>query len=346
VKAKHIVLEAARARMLAIACFGLLVLAGNMPAQQGASGYHLVKSVKIEGPGGWDYLSIDPETRRLFISHGTHVVVLNADTGAVVGDIPDTPGVHGVALAPDLNRAFSSNGQGNNVSILDLKTLKKIGEVPAGKDPDAIIYDPVSRRVFAMNRVSHNATAIDGANGMVAGTIPFPGNPEFAAADGHGKVFVNIESKSQVAEIDSQTLKVLHYWPLAPCKEPSGMAIDAAHGRLFVGCDNHMMAVVDTQSGKIVATVPTGDGVDANRFDPGTGWAFSSNGESQTITVVHEDSPDKYTVVDNVKTGEGGRTMEVDPKTHNVYIMTAKLIPAKPFPRPAPGTLQLLIFAR
>jgi DNA-binding beta-propeller fold protein YncE len=334
------------AGILATACLGLLALAGSAPAQQGASGYHVVKRVKIEGPGSWDYLSIDPESRRLFISHSTHVVVLDADTGAVTGDIPDTPGVHGLAVAPDLGRAFTSNGQANNVSILDLKTLKKIGEAPAGKDPDGIIYDPASHRVFAMNRVSHNATVIDGATGMVAGTIPFAGNPEFAAADGHGKVFVNIESKSQVAVIDSQALKVIANWPLAPCKEPSGMAIDAEHGRLFLGCDNQMMAVVNTQSGKVVATLPTGDGVDANRFDPGTGLAFSSNGESETLTVVHEDTPDKYTVVENVKTGEGGRTMEVDPKTHNIYIMTAKLIPAKPYPRPAPGTLQLLIFAK
>lgn len=328
------------------ALVALLALPGGMPAQEGASGYHLVKSVRIEGPGGWDYLSIDPQNRRLFISHDTHVVVLDADTGTVTGEIPDTPGVHGVAIAPDLGRAFTSNGRANNVSILDLKTLKKIDQVAAGMDPDAIIYDLASHRAFAMNRRSHNATAIDGATGKVAGTIPFAGNPEFAAADGHGKVFVNIESKSEVAEIDSQSLKVIKNWPLAPCKEPSGMAIDAEHGRLFIGCDNQMMAVVDTRSGKVVATVPTGDGVDANRFDPGTGWAFSSNGESQTLTVVHEDSPDKYTVVENVKTGEGGRTMEVDPKTHNVYIMTAKLIPAKPYPRPAPGTLQLLIFAK
>jgi len=332
--------------MLAMACLGLLVLAGSAPAQQGASGYHLIKTVKIEGPGGWDYLSIDPQNRRLFISHASHVVVLDADTGAVTGDIPDTPGVHGLAVAPDLGRAFTSNGMTNNVSIFDLKTLKKIGEAPAGKDPDGIIYDPASHRVFAMNRVSHNATAIDGATGMVAGTIPFSGNPEFAAADGHGKVFVNIESKSEVAEIDSQTLKVLHNWPLTPCKEPSGMAIDTAHARLFLGCDNKMMAVVDTQSGKVVATVPTGDGVDANRFDPGTGLAYSSNGESETLTVVHEDTPDKYTVVENVKTAEGARTMEVDPKTHNVYLMSAKLVPAKPYPRPAPGTLQLLIFGK
>jgi DNA-binding beta-propeller fold protein YncE len=340
------VLKTPSAGIMAMAFLGLLALAGSTPAQQGASGYHVVKTVKIEGPGGWDYLTIDPQNRRLFISHSTHVVVLDADTGAVTGDIPDTPGVHGVALAPDLGRAFTSNGQANNVSILDLKTLKKIDQAPAGKDPDSIIYDPASHRAFAFNRVSHDATAIDGATGKVAGTIPFTGNPEFAAADGHGNVFVNIESKSEVAEIDSQSLKVINTWKVAPCKEPSGMAIDAEHGRLFLGCDNKMMAVVDAKSGKVVATLPTGDGVDANRYDAGTGLAFSSNGESQTLTVVHEDTPDKYTVVENVKTAEGARTMEVDPKTHMVYLMSAKLIPAKPFPRPAPGTLQLLILAK
>ena len=340
------ILKTAFGGMLAMACLGLISLSGIALAQQKSSGYHLVKTVKIEDPGSWDYLTIDPQNRRLFISHGIHVVVLDADSGNVTGDIPDTPGVHGVAIAPDLGRGFTSNGMSNNVTIFDLKTLKKIGEAPAGKDPDAIIYDPFSHRVFAFNRVSHSATAIDGATGKVAGTIPFSGNPEFAAADGHGKVFANIESKSEVAEIDSQALKVTNNWRLAPCKEPSGMAIDAEHGRLFIGCDNKMMAVVDTKSGKVVATVPTGDGVDANRYDPGTGLAFSSNGDSETLTVVHEDTPDKYTVVENVKTAEGGRTMELDPKTHNIYVMSAKLVPAKPYPRPAPGTVQLLILAK
>jgi len=331
--------------MLTLACLGLIALAGTTPAQQGASGYHLAKTVKLDGPGGWDYLGIDSESRRLFISHDTHVVVLNADTGDVAGDIANTPGVHGVAIAAEFGRGFTSNGKANNVTVFDLKTLQTIDQAPTGKDPDAIVYDPASHRVFTMNGEG-SATAIDAATGKVAGTVKLPGRPEFAVADGHGGVFVNIESRSELAEIDSRMLKVTNQWPLAPCKSPSGMAMDTEHSRLFIGCDNKMMAVVDAKSGKVVTTVPIGDGVDANRFDPGPGLAFSSNGDSGTLTIVHEDTPDKYTVVENVKTGEGARTMEVDPKTHNVYLMTAKFVPAKPYPKPVPGTLRLLIFAK
>jgi len=345
-KAKHVVPKTAFEGMLATACLGLITLAGSTLAQQGPSGYHLIKTVKIDGPGGWDYLAIDSESRRLFISHDTHVVVLNADTGDVAGDIAGTPGVHGVAIASDLGRGFTSNGDGNNVTIFDLKTLKPIGQVPTGKEPDAIVYDPASHRVFTMNAGSGTATAIDAAAGKVAGTTKLPGKPEFAVADGHGSVFVNIRSKSELAELDSRMMKVTGEWPLAPCKSPSGMAMDTEHGRLFIGCDNKIMAVVDAKSGKVITTMPIGDGVDANRFDPGTGLAFSSNGDSETLTVIREDAPDKYTVVENVKTGEGARTMEVDPKTHNVYLVTAKLVPSKPYPKPASGTVQLLIFAK
>ena len=325
---------------------GLIAVAGTVLGQPGPSGYHLVKSVKLAGPGGWDYLGIDPQGRRLFVSRETRVAVLNADTGDVVGEIANTPGVHGVAIASDLGRGFTSNGDGNNVTIFDLKTLKPIGQIPTGKEPDAIVYDPASQRVFTMNAGSGTATAIDAAAGKVAGTTKLPGKPEFAFADGHGSVFVNIRSKSELAGLDSRMLKVTGEWPLAPCKSPSGMAMDTEHGRLFIGCDNKMMAVVDAKSGKVITTIPTGDGVDANRFDSGTGFAFSSNGDSETLTVVREDAPDKYTVVENVKTGEGARTMELDPKTHNIYLVTAKLVPADPYPKPAPGTVQLLIFAK
>ena len=344
-KARYVVPKTAFGGMLTLACLGLIALAGTTPAQQGASGYHLAKTVKLDGPGGWDYLGIDSESRRLFISHDTHVVVLDADTGDVAGDIANTPGVHGVAIAAEFGRGFTSNGKANNVTVFDLKTLQTIGQAPTGKDPDAIVYDPASHRVFALN-ADGSATAIDATTGKVAGTVKLPGRPEFAAADGYGEVFVNIESRSELVEIDSRMLKVTNQWPLAPCKSPSGMAMDTEHSRLFIGCDNKMMAVLDAKSGKVVTTVPIGDGVDANRFDPGPGLAFSSNGDSGTLTIVHEDTPDKYTVVENVKTGEGARTMEVDPKTHNVYLMTAKFVPAKPYPKPVPGTLRLLIFAK
>jgi DNA-binding beta-propeller fold protein YncE len=330
----------------AAACLALIALAGSALGQAGPSGYHLVKTVKLPGAGGWDYLAIDPQGRRLFVSRGAHVAVLNADTGDIVGDIADTPGVHGIALAAEFGRGFTSNGEANNVTIFDLKTLKAVGHVPTGKEPDAIVYDPASHRVFAMNADGASSTAIGAETGMVAGEIKLPGGPEFAVADGHGSVFVNIRRKSELVEIDSQNLKLTHEWPLAPCKSPSGLAMDAEHGRLFVACDNMMMAVVDANSGKVVTTLPIGDGADASRFDASAGLAFTSNGDTETLTVVREDSPDKYSIVENVKTAEGARTMEVDPKTHNIYLVTAKLVPSKPYPKPAPGTVKLLIFAK
>lgn len=333
--------------LVGILCLSVIKLAGARPPQEGAVKYHLIKTVNLSPKGGdWDYLSMDPENRRLFVSQDDHEIVLNLDTDEIVGDIPKTPGVHGVAVADEFNRGFTSNGDSNNVTIFDLKTLKMIGQAPTSNDTDAIIYDPASHRVFTMNGDSHSSTVIDAATGKVAGTIALPGGPEFAAADGKGKVFANIETKSEVAEIDSQTLKITNLWPLAPCKSPSGMAIDSEHERLFVGCHNNLMAVMDATNGKVITTLPIGAGVDANRFDPGTGLAFSSNGESATLTVVHEDSPEKFTVVQNLKTEKGARTMEVDPKTHNVYLVTADLIPGRPHPKAKPGTFRLLIFAK
>ena len=346
-KTKPTVFRVVLVGILTMVYLSVIVLAGARPQREGAVGYHLIKTVKLNATGGgWDYLSIDPENRRLYVSQESHVIVVNLDTDDVVGDIPKTPGVHGVAAAAEFGRGFTSNGDSNNVTIFDLKTLKMIGNAPTSDDTDAIIYDPASHRVFTMNGDSHSSTAINAATGKVDGTVALPGGPEFAAADGHGKVFVNIESKSELAEIDSQTLKVTNHWPLAPCKSPSGMAMDREHARLFIGCHNNLMAVVDATTGKVVTTLPIGAGVDANRFDPGTGLAFSSNGESATLTVVHEDSPDKYTVVENVKTEKGARTMEVDPKTHNVYLVTADLKPGRPHPKAVPGTFRLLIFSK
>ena len=296
----------------------------------GASGYHVSKTIPVGGEGFWDYTTVDPDARRLYVSHGTHVVVLDADTQAVVGDIPDTQGVHGVAIASEFGRGFVSDGRANNVTMFDLKTLKTLGTIPAGTNPDAIIYDPASKRVFAMNGRSGDITAINAADGKVAGTIAIGGKLEFAAADGKGAIFVNVEDKSELAHIDAEKLTVLHRWPLAPCTEPSGLAMDIKTRRLFVGCDNKMMAVVNADTGKIVTTLPTGDGTDANGFDPGTGFAFSSNGEG-TLTVVHEDSPDKFTVVENVPTKKSARTMALDLKTHNIFL------PAADFEAPAAG---------
>jgi DNA-binding beta-propeller fold protein YncE len=329
-------------------------LFASSPAAPGPSGYHLLKKIKLGGEGFWDYMTVDSPTRRLFISRGTRVVVLNVDSEKIVGEIPNTPGVHGIALAPEVGRGFTSNGAAGSVSIFDLKTLHVIGQAQAGKNPDAIVYDPSSKRVFAMNGRSASSTAIDAATGNVAGTIALGGKPEFAVADGAGHVYVNIEDKSEIVEIDSRTLAVTARWPLSPCEEPSGLAIDVRHRRLFAGCRNKMMAVVDADSGKVIATPPIGEGVDSDRFDPATQFAFASNGRSGTLTVVHEDSPNKYSVVENVPTQLGARTMELDLKTHEIYLDTAEFGPPpaptagnpRPFPTLVPGSFVVLVFGR
>jgi outer membrane protein assembly factor BamB len=297
-------------------------------------GYHLKETYKVGGEGGWDYLTTDASARRLYISRGTHVIVLDLDSGKNVGDIPDTQGVHGIALAPELGRGFTSNGREGSVTIFDIKTLAPIGgKVKVGENPDAILYDPATRRVFTFNGRSHDSTAIDATNGKVLGTIKLDGKPEFAASDAKGEIFVNIEDQSELVAIDPSKLEVKSKWPLAPCKEPSGLAIDRKNRRLFVGCDNKMMAVVDADSGKVLATPAIGEGVDATAFDDETGLAFASCGEGAVLTVVKEESPDKFSVVENVKTQDGARTMALDPKTHNVFVVTAKFGPP---PAPTP----------
>ena len=296
----------------------------------GASGYHVIKTIPDGGDGGWDYVYVDSDARRVYISRGTHVIVLDADTYAVVGDIPDTQGVHGIAVASDLSRGFTSNGRSNDVTIFDLKTLKSLGTVKTDANPDAILYDSVSKRVFTFNGRGKNATAINAADGTVAGTIDLHGKPEFAAADGKGSVFVNNEDSSTLHHLDPKTLKELHNWPLAPCKSPSGLAMDVANRRLFSVCDEKVMAVVNADTGKVVATPAICDGPDAAGFDPATGYVFASCGDGN-LTVIHEDSPDKYSVVENVPTKKSARTMALDLKTHNIFL------PAADFDAPAAG---------
>ena len=303
-----------------------LILAGYAVAASGP-GYHVVTSYKVGGEGGWDYLLADPDMHRLYISRGTHVVVIDADTGKSVGDIADTPGVHGIALAPELGRGFTSNGREGTVSIFDIKTLATSNKVKVGgENHDAIIYDPATKRVFTFNGRSHDSTAIDATTGKVVGMIKLDGKPEFAASDGKGEVFVNIEDKSELSAIDANKLEVKATWPLAPCTEPSGLAIDREHRRLFAGCDNKMMAVVDADTGKVLATPAIGEGVDATRYDPETSLAFASCGAG-VLTVIKEESPDKFVVVENVPTQKGARTMALDTKTHTVYTVTAKFGP-------------------
>jgi len=289
----------------------------------GQSGYAVLKKIPIPGLGGWDYLSVDEGARRLYVSHDTQVQVLDLDSLELVGNVPKTPGVHGIAIVPELGRGFVSNGQANSVTIFDLKTLKPLGEVPTGQKPDAIIFDPATSRVFAFNGGGNSATAIDAASGKVAGTVNLGGGPEFAAADGKGYVFNNLEDESLVVKINSRDLKVEQRWPTAPCASPSSMAMDRANRRLFVGCRSKVMAVIDADSGKVITTLPIGDHVDATAFDPETKLIFNSNGEG-TITIIRQDSPDTYSVVETLKTLPRAKTMALDPKTHRLFLSTAE----------------------
>jgi DNA-binding beta-propeller fold protein YncE len=344
------------ALFLALA-FVVAIGAVAAPAPQ-ASGYKLTKKVVLGGDTGWDYLLADATTHRVFISHGNHTLVTDAD-GKILGDILNTAGVHGIALAPEFNRGFTSNGQANSVTVFDLKTLATISEIKIqGQNPDAIVYDSASKRVFTMNGRSSDATAIDAKTGDIAGTVALGGRPETAQVDGAGNMYVNLEDKSSLAVVDTKTLKVTNTWSLAPCEGPSGQAIDVAHKRTFIGCgDTNTMIMVDISNGKTVATVPIGKGVDANGFDPGTGLAFASTGDG-FLTVAHEDSPDKMTLVENVPTQARARTMTVDTGSHIVYSVTAEYGPppaAPPAGTPPgrgarapiiPGSFTLLIVSR
>lgn len=319
------------------------------------SGYHLIKKISIPGDGFWDYLTTDPATGRVYVSHGTEVDVVDGKKGEVVGKIAGLKLIHGIALAPEFNRGFISDGGANQLVVFDLKTLEKTGAVAAGTNPDGIIYDPATKRVFAFNGRSASATAVDAEKATLAGTVMLQGKPEFPAPDGKGHVFVNIEDKSEVMDIDAKALAVVHTWPLAPCEEPSGMAMDTKTRRIFSGCDNKMMSVMNADTGQVVTTVPIGEGVDATWFDPGTKYVFDSCGRDGVLTVIHEDSPDKFTVVENVKTEPGARTMALNPKTHVVYLAVAQtetLPPAegqakgRPRRRVIPGSFGLLEFGR
>jgi YVTN family beta-propeller protein len=335
---------------LSVTLVTLLLVTSGLAA---APGYHLIKTYKLGGDGGWDYLTFDSASNRLYISRSTHVIVIDADSGQSVGDIPDTPGVHGIALAPEFGRGFVSNGREGTVSVFDLSSLKVLNKIKVGENPDAILYDPASKRVFTFNGRSNDVTAIDAAKGEVVGTIKVDGKPEFAASDAKGEIFVNIEDKSEIMALDPTKLEVKARWPLAPCEEPSGLAIDRKNRRLFSGCSNKMMAVIDADSGKVISTPAIGGGVDANAFDPETGLAFASCGEG-VLTVVHEDSADKFSVAENVPTKRGARTMALDPVNHRIFLVTAEFGPPpaptaeQPHPRPTilPDSFVVLVVGK
>jgi DNA-binding beta-propeller fold protein YncE len=304
-----------------IVTLSLLLISSRMPCLAADVPYHFIKEIPVAGKAQWDYLKVDPEAHRLYLSHGSRVEVIDLDKGAVIGAIEDTPGVHGIALAPKLGRAFTSNGQENKASIVDLKTLKTLTKVTTGANPDSILYEPVQNEVYTFNGKGKSATVFDPESGKVIASIDLGGKPESAASDGQaGRIYVNIEDKSQVAVIDMKTHKVVTSWPIAPGETASGMAIDLEHHRLFLGCDNKKMVMMDSLTGKVVTTVPIGAGVDANAFDPGTQLAFSSNGEDGNTTIAKEINPDKLTVVQVLKTAVGARTMTLDPQTHLIYL--------------------------
>jgi len=301
----------------------LIPICAVLAAAATGGGYSVTRKVPIPGQGSWDYLTVDEDARRLYVSHGTQVEVLDIDSLNVAGNIPKTPGVHGVAIAPEFGRGFVSNGQTSSVTIFDLKSLKPIADVPTGQKPDAIIYDPATSRVFAFNGGSNSVTAIDAATGKAVGTVDLGGGPEFAAADGKGFVFDNLEDENLVLKINSRELKVEQRWPTTPCSSPSSMAMDRANRRLFIGCRSKVMAVLDADTGKVITTLPIGDHVDATAFDPETKLVFNSNGEG-TITVIHQDSPDMYSIVETVKTVPRAKTMALDPKTHRLFLSTTE----------------------
>jgi DNA-binding beta-propeller fold protein YncE len=324
-----------------------------VPLSRAGTSYHFEQEIAIGGEGGWDYLSVDPTSHRLFISHATKIVVVDTATNKVVGEIADTPGVHGFAIAPELGRGFASNGRENKVSIVDLETLKTLSKVETGENPDAILYESGQREVYTFNGRGHSATVFDPTTGKVVVTIPVGGKPEFAQADpAAGRVYFNLEDKSEVLAIDTKTHEIVAHWPIAPGEEATGMAIDLAHHRLILGCGNAKMIVMDSTSGKVVATIAAGEGIDATSFDSATQLAFASAGGSGSVTIAHEDAPDKFTVVQTLPTARGARTMTLDPVTHKIYLATAQFEPqsapadggASHRPKMIPGTFKLLVY--
>jgi YVTN family beta-propeller protein len=316
-------------RSLPLALLASLTAVAATPSLAGGVAqptYKVINQLKLGGTGGWDYLNFDAQRRHLFVSRGDHVLVIDVDANKQIGTIANTNGVHGIAIAQDLHRGFTSNGKADSVTVFDLDTLKTIAVITGtGQKPDAILYDQASHHVFTFNGKSGTASVIDPSKNAVVATIALPGRPEFAATDDTGHIYVNIEDKSTLSQIDSRTNKVLNTWPLAPCESPSGLAMDVAHQRLFSVCDNQVLSVTDAANGHHVATVTIGDGPDAVTYDPSENLIYSSNGESGTLTMVHEDDPDHYHVVAQVPTQVSARTQALDPLKHRVYLSAAQM---------------------
>ena len=344
-----------RATFAAGLVFAIVLASGWATSAQNppVSGYRKTQEINLGGDGGWDYLTFDPERRLLYISRSTHVAVIDPDSGKEIGTISDTPGVHGIALAPDFDSGYTSNGRDGTVTVFDTRTLRQLARITVGTNPDAILYEPVTRRVFTFNGGSHDASVIDAKSTTIIGTMPVGGKPEFAVADGRGSIYLNLEDKSEVLKIDARLLTIAARWPLAPCENPTGISMDVQRRRLFVGCSNRLMAIVDADNGHLIGTVPIGGGCDATAFDSRANVAFSSNGDG-TLTVVRENAAGRYVVAENVPTKIGARTMALDPARQRIYLVTADYgprpaaTPAQPNPRPSilPGTFTLLVVMR
>ena len=313
--------------------------------------YRLTGNFAVGGEGGWDYLTVDAAARRVYVSRSTHVVVLDADSGKVVGDIPGTEGVHGIALAPELKKGFTSNGRAGTVTVFELPSLAVAGTWKAtGENPDAILYEPVSKKLLTFNGRGKNITVFDAATGTIAGTIPVGGKPEFAVSDPSGRVYANVEDTAEIIAIDPVGLSVKARWPLAPCQDPTGLAIDPKNGLLFAGCGNERLAVVRTSDGKLLGTPPIGAGCDGVAFDPGPRLAFSANGAG-SVTVLSETALGTWTPVQTVPTKRSARTIALDPSTHRLFLPAATLGPPPspsaevPRPRPVavPGSFEIVV---
>ncbi len=314
--------------------------------------YKFLREIPIGGEGGWDILTVDAPAHRLYLSHSTKIVVIDLEDNTVAGEITDTPGVHGFIAVPEFGRGFSTNGKENKSSVVDLKTRKTIAKIDTGENPDALVYEPQRKEVYIFNHSGNSATVIDAKSAKVVSTIPLGGSPEFAAADpAAGRVYCNIEDKNEVVAIDTAKHEVVAHWPTAPGEEPSGIAFDAAHHRLFAGCHNQMMTMLDTESGEVVATVPIGSGVDGCAFDDATQLAFASCGDG-TTTIANEESPTKLAAVQTLKTEPRARTIALDPATHRIYLPSARFEPVPPAvpgttpqrPKVVPGSFKLLLY--
>ena len=330
-----------------------LFLVRTVAPSRAAESYHLLKEIAVGGEGGWDYLSVDSASHRLYVTHATKVVVIDTLKDEVVGEVADTPGVHGFVAVPKLGRGFSTNGKENKASIVDLKTYQTIAKVDTGLNPDAILYEPGRGEVYTFDGRGQTATVFGAATGKLIVTVPVGGKPEFAQADpAAGRVYVNIEDKNEVVAIDTSTHQIVSHWPIAPGEEATGMAIDLVHHRLMLGCSNERVIIMDSTNGRVVANIAAGKGIDAAEFDPGSQLVFASAGASGTVTIAHQDSPDSYSLVQTLVTERSARTMTLDPATHKIYLASAQFEApaaapaggARPRPKMIPGTFKVLVY--